>query len=119
MRSCRAMPFATSEPAATVDRRQFLRAAGVSCALPLLESLASPGAAAPPQPRRLLAVCAGLGVYPDNFFPRETGRAYQLTPYLRMLQEYRDAFTVCSGLSHPDVGSGHAAEDSFLTAAPH
>ena len=34
-----------------------------------------------------------------------------------MLKEFRDSLTVCSGLSHPDVGGGHAAEVSFLTAA--
>jgi hypothetical protein len=113
------MPFATSNPMAGVNRRQFLQAAGVSCALPLLESLACPGFAVPRVPRRMIAVCAGLGVYPDNFFPTEAGRSYQLTPYLGILKDYRNAFTVCSGLSHPEVGGGHAAEDSFLTAAPH
>jgi hypothetical protein len=112
------MPFKTSDLAAGFNRRQFLRAAGVSCALPFLESLPAPGAARH-VPRRMIVICAGLGVYPDNFFPKEAGRAYELTPYLRILQDYRDAFTVCSGLSHPDVGGGHAAEDCFLTAAPH
>src|SRR5205807_5054608 len=41
------------------------------------------------------------------------------TPYLETLREFRNDFTVVSGLAHPDVGSSHDSINSFLTAAPH
>src|SRR5262249_43106015 len=40
-------------------------------------------------------------------------------PYLEALKEFRNDFTVISGLSHPDVGPSHDSIYSFLTAAPH
>jgi hypothetical protein len=36
-----------------------------------------------------------------------------------MLKEYRNDFTVFSGVSHPNVDGGHPADVCFLTAAPH
>ena len=44
-------------------RRTFLRAAGVSLALPWLESLASAGSHSTPKPpRRLVCICTPLGL---------------------------------------------------------
>lgn len=105
----------------TLSRRNFLRGAGVSIALPLLEAF-SPRAllgAETPAPRRMVAVCANLGFYAEDFFPREAGRDYETTPYLEPLREFRNDYTVFSGVSHADVDGGHASETSFLTAAPH
>ena len=42
-----------------------------------------------------------------------------LTPYLEVLKEYRDEFTVVSGRAHPDIENSHDSIFSFLTAAPH
>ena len=66
-------------------------------------------------------VCIGnmLGFYQPEFFPKQTGRGYALSPYLRHLAQHRDDFTVFSGVSHPDVDGGHPADNCFLTAAPH
>jgi Protein of unknown function (DUF1552) len=100
-----------------LNRRHFLRAAGVSLALPWLEGL-SVGAPAKP-PRRMVCICAPLGLHPPHFFPQKSGKDYPLTPYLEVLKDVRDDFTVISGLSHPDVGSSHDSIYSFLTAAPH
>ena len=50
---------------------------------------------------------------------RDAGRDYTPSPYLELLQEYRNDFTVFSGVSHPNVDGGHPADISFLTAAPH
>jgi hypothetical protein len=36
-----------------------------------------------------------------------------------VLKDFREDFTVMSGLSHPDVGPSHDSNHSFLTAAPH
>jgi hypothetical protein len=71
------------------------------------------------KPRRLMAICNNLGFLPDQFFPKQTGPDYSLSPYLELLREHRQDFTVFSGVSHPDVDGGHPADNCFLTAAPH
>ena len=61
-----------------------------------------------------------LGLHPDNLFPTQSGKDYTLSPYLEILKEYRDEFTVISGLAHAGMGSSfaHQASASFLTGAP-
>jgi BMFP domain-containing protein YqiC len=71
------------------------------------------------KPRRMFAICNNLGLLPDQFFPKEAGRDYPLSPYLATLREHRNNLTVFSGVSHPDVDGGHPADNCFLTAAPH
>jgi hypothetical protein len=99
-------------------RRNFLRAAGVSLALPWLDVLAHAEAAGRPK-RRMVCICTPLGLHAPYFFPEKAGRNYPLTPYLEILKDFRDDFTVFSGLSHPKVDQGHDSAFSFLTAAPH
>src|SRR5438270_7395358 len=101
-----------------LNRRTFLRAAGVSLALPWLDSLA-PAQQPAPVPRRMVCVCTPLGLHPAHFFPQAAGRDYALTPYLEVLRDFRNAFTVCSNLAHPEVGPSHDSLFSYLTAAPH
>ena len=109
------------------SRRQFLRGAGIVLSLPLLDSMlpafahaaASKAGGAPAKPRRMFAICNNLGLLPDRFFPTQTGKGYALSPYLELLKEHREDFSVFSGVSHPDVDGGHPADICFLTAAPH
>ena len=70
-------------------------------------------------PRRMFCICNNLGVLPEPFFPKDAGRDYTPSPYLKLLQEHRADFTVLSGVSHPFVDGGHPSDISFLTAAPH
>ena len=119
-------PFiATRQP---LSRRHFLRGAGVALSLPLLDTMMprfaranqvssplAPGA----QPRRLFAICNNLGVLKWQFFPTGAGRDYKPSPYLELLQEYRNDFTVFSGVSYPNVDGGHPADVCFITGAPH
>jgi len=103
-----------------LGRRTFLRGAGVAMALPLLDVMTRRAAAAAPAvKRRMVCINTPLGVQPANFFPEKAGRDYELSPYLEVLKDFRDDFTVISGLSHPDVGPSHDSNYSFLTAAPH
>jgi hypothetical protein len=105
-----------------VSRRAFLRGAGVAMALPLLDAMApalAHGATAGKEPRRMLAICNNLGLLPENFFPQGAGRSYKPSPYLELLKDHRNDFTVFSGVWHPDVDGGHPADNCFLTAAPH
>ncbi len=111
----------------SLSRRTFLRNAGIGLSLPLLDAMqpafanlaAKASSTKPAAPRRTLAVCNNLGLLSDRFFPHETGFGYQLSPYLNILREHRNDFTVFSGVSHPDVDGGHPADICFLTAAPH
>jgi len=120
-------PFVSTRPA--LSRRKFLRGAGILLSLPMLDAMtpafaavakriaahATPGG----KPRRFLGICNNLGLLPEHFFPKEGGRDYRLSPYLEVLKEHRNNFTVFSGVSHPDVDGGHPADNCFLTAAPH
>src|SRR5882757_165733 len=105
-----------------LHRRIFLRAAGVAMALPLFDAFgpkSARAAAAGSMPRRMVCINTPLGLHPEFFFPETAGRDYKLSPYLEVLKDFRDDFTVISGLSHPDVGPSHDSNYSFLTAAPH
>jgi hypothetical protein len=70
-------------------------------------------------PRRLFGICNNLGLLPEPFFPKNSGRDYTASPYLKLLQAHRADFTVLSGVSHPFVDGGHPSDISFLTAAAH
>ncbi len=106
---------------ASLDRRQFLRGAGVALALPFLDAMrpAFGAEASSAPPRRMIAIQTNMGILPQYFFPEKAGRDYELTPYLQKLAASRNAFTVFSGTSLPGVDGGHAAEKCFLTGTPH
>lgn len=104
---------------AKIHRRTLLRSAGVTLALPWLESLARGAAAAAP-PRRMVFIGIPFGFDPPMFVPRKTGTDYELPPHLAPLAPFREQFTVISGLSHPNTGGGgHKAEAVVLTGAPY
>lgn len=103
-----------------LSRRSFLRGAGVAVSLPLLDAMRPAFAAEKAAvPRRMIAIQTNMGILPQHFFPAETGTDYKPTAYLELLKEFKDKFTVLSGVSHPDVDGAHEAEKSFLSAAPH
>ena len=101
-----------------LDRRTFLRTAGVSLALPLLESHRGARASElAKSPKRMVLICTALGLHSPALFPRATGENYESTEYLDLLSPHRNDFTLFSGLSHADQGGEHATEMTFLTAA--
>ena len=119
-------PFASRRR--VLSRRSFLCGVGTVLSLPMLDAMAPAFAAAVPssspsdpgaKPRRMLAICNNLGLVPEYFFPKQSGVDYAPSPYLELLQEHREDFTVFSGVWHPDVDGGHPADNCFLTAAPH
>jgi hypothetical protein len=97
-----------------LTRRRFLRAAGVSLALPAFGT-----AAAIDPPRRLVCVCTPLGLHAPHFVPKTAGADYEASPYLEIFKDLRGEITPITGLAHPDVGASHDSIYSFLTAAPH
>ena len=106
-----------------LPRRHFLKHAGIAVGLPFLDSmLPSIGHGAEPAapPRRMVCIGVPFGFDPTAFVPVTTGRDYVLPSHLTHLADYRDDFTVISGLSHPNTGGGgHKAEAVMLTGAPY
>lgn len=103
-----------------LHRRAALKAAGVSVALPLLESMQlAKGADVAAPPKRSVFVCTALGLHPRSFWPKTVGEDYELTPYLELLKQHRRDFTLFSGLQHEDQTGRqpHDSEMTFLTAA--
>src|SRR5436305_12616316 len=109
-----------------ISRRHFRRGVGVAVSRPFLDSMIAPFAraaesasplAANATPRRMFAICNNLGLLPAYFFPQGSGRNYAPSPYLELLKEHRDDFTVFSGAAHPNVDGGHPSDASLLTAA--
>jgi hypothetical protein len=105
----------------TLSRRTFLRASGVSLALPFLDAMVPAFAAtskiAPPQ--RMLAICTNMGILSEYFAPQTAGENYETTPYLEILKDFRRDTTVLTGVSHPECDGGHESDNCFLTSAPH
>jgi hypothetical protein len=107
-----------------LPRRTFLRGAGVALALPWLDAMAprrAAAAAATALPkRRMVCMCYGLSLHPQFFFPTDAGKTYTPSKYLELLKDFRNDYTVFSGLSHPgmEAAGGHGADVAFLTGTP-
>lgn len=110
-----------------INRRYFLRAAGITLALPLFESLGTrvlgSGLAVGSQPgkavtekRPVRLVCIGnmLGFYQPEFFPKQTGKNYTLPSLLQPLAPHQNDFSLFGGLDH-GVKGGHFAIHSYLS----
>jgi hypothetical protein len=105
-----------------MDRRTFLTASGISLALPFLESMTRTVGAAETKtgPRRLVAIGTPFGFDPQSFVPTTTGKDYALTAHLEHLKDFRNDYTIITGLNHPSTGGGgHKAEAVMLTGAPY
>jgi len=101
-----------------LSRRLFMQSTSIAIGLPLLESMlpAAPAAA----PRRMICIGVPFGFEPSAFVPVAAGRGYELPSHLTHLAEFREDFTIISGLSHPNTGGGgHKAEAVMLTGAPY
>lgn len=119
-------------PGIKISRRQQLKGtAAAAITLPWLEAMGPsfgqramagrPGfqSTADEPPRRFVAMCATLGFHTPYLFPDSAGKDYEAPPYLKLLDEHRDHFSVVSGVSHPEQqgNNGHASELTWLTSA--
>ena len=97
----------------SLSRRNFLRGAGVSLALPVLESVhAAPAEAA--AAKRFVCVAPGYGMNPGGFFPEQTGENHDLPVLLKPLEKHHPDFSVFNNLDHPGVGGGHGCSNTLL-----
>src|SRR4051812_25910106 len=98
-----------------LNRRTFLRAAGVCIALPLLDAMTPVGLgaeqkAAAMRGKRMLLIGRPLGLHTPLLFPEKAGKDYEPTRYLKPLAAFRNDFTVFSGMSHLGYNAGHGTE---------
>jgi Protein of unknown function (DUF1552) len=115
-------------PSWHLDRRTFLRGAGLALALPWLEAMTRADAPAA-KPRRFCAFFFGNGVaLPSrdraeqqewHWFPHADGPDYTLNRSLEPLRPFRQDMTIFGGLSHPTSRMlvGHNTVDVWLTGA--
>jgi len=85
----------------TLPRRTFLRAAGATIALPMLDAmLPAFGADSAPWTPRLGFMYVGNGIVHKTFKPVGEGSSFELSPVLTPLAPLRKQLTVVSGLDH-------------------
>ncbi|MDB4530838.1 DUF1552 domain-containing protein [bacterium] len=115
----------------SIDRRKFLRGAGVALALPWFESFTGVARAVQRPVKRKRLACFYL---PDGvpmplekdpafkdwgWFPHGKDKDFTFTKCMETLKPLRNELTVFSGLSNPAVRRvhGHSNADQFLTGA--
>ncbi|MCE9533954.1 MAG: DUF1552 domain-containing protein [Planctomycetes bacterium] len=103
-----------------IHRRTFLRTASVAIGLPLFDAMLPIGLGAEQKAeglrsKRMILIGRGLGLHTPFLFPEKAGKDYEVTRYLKPLQEHRDQFTVFSGMSHRGYGGGHGTEAGLFT----
>jgi len=106
------------------SRRHFLRATGVTLALPLMESLsfrAFARSSSAPAPMRTAFIYTPNGYNQATFVPKTTGLNWELTPALAPLAKVRQDITLITGLDRAYVpGTGVHAQCGacWLTSSP-
>ena len=83
----------------TSSRRHFLKTTGLTLALPALESFRA-GGAAKTKAQRLVCIGTYLGFHQPAFFPKQSGKDYELSTLLKPIGKHREDLTVFSGLDH-------------------
>ncbi len=99
-----------------INRRHFLRGAGVAIALPMLEAMGPSlkAAAIDRKPvKRVVCISNNYGIYKKAFFPKEAGANYEMPDTLKPLEKHRKDFTVFSHLDH-GIPGGHACIPTLL-----
>ena len=113
-----------------LPRRTFLRGAGITIALPLLDSMIpaqTPLARTAASPRsRLGCIYVPHGATMDKWKPAQEGKGFEFTEILKPLEKYRDRLVVVSNLAHPqaagvgsDAGADHARSAAVFLSGAH
>ncbi len=91
-----------------IQRREFLRRAGLSAAaLPFILGLPSLGLAAPARPRqRLVIMFSPNGTIPPAFWPDEQGADFKLKEIMTPLESFKNRMLVLNGVSNKVRGDG-------------
>ena len=105
----------------SLPRRTFLRGAGATLALPLLDAMV-PAATALAQSAAAPAMRLGFtyvpnGMHPASFHPKGVGKDFAFSPILTPLAPFRDRVTVITGLSNALAGVGAGGPHTRVHAA--
>lgn len=101
------------------DRRNFLKGVGLGLALPMLESFELPkvhASAAVKSPKRFVSVGTYLGFHQDDFFPKTAGKSYEMPFVLDPLKNFREQFSIFSGLDHRGR-NGHEGWQAWMSGS--
>ena len=113
-----------------LSRRTFLRGAGVTVALPFLESMVPAQTplrqtAAIPK-MRFGAIYIPHGSVIDKWKPKTEGSSFEMTEILKPLEPYRNQMTIVSNLAHPaayggdgSAGAHHARSSAVYLSGVH
>jgi hypothetical protein len=83
-----------------LPRRSFLRGAGATLALPLLDAMVPAFGQAPATAPRLGFVYFPHGAIMNRWTPDTTGRGFEFKDTLTLLEPWRDRLSIVSGLHH-------------------
>ena len=102
-----------------LSRRHFLRATGITLALPMLECMRPMRGVAEavlPRPRRSVFIYLPNGVNTIDFQIAQPGAEYAFSKILSPLEKHRAVITPISGLHHPHgLGHHHNCQKIWLT----
>lgn len=112
-----------------LNRRRFLKGAGVAIALPMLQAMVPAARAAAgtvattarKPVKRFVCLSNNYGIYKDTFFPSadQAGADYDMPQTLKPLEKHRADFTVFSNLDHGNT-IGHQGVPVLLSGVrPH
>ena len=104
-----------------LSRRTFLQGAGVTVALPFLESMvpaATPLMQTAAKSRtRFGAIYVPHGATMDKWTPAGDGASFEFSEILQPLKPFRDRITVISDMSHPQAYGGGSATSNHTRSA--
>jgi hypothetical protein len=106
-----------------LQRRTFLKGAGVAIALPMLEAMSPVAQALSAQKpvKRFVCMSNNYGIYKGTFFPGsdQAGADYEMPKTLKPLERHRKDFNVFSNLDHGNT-IGHQGVPVLLSGVrPH
>jgi hypothetical protein len=98
------------------SRRSFLKAGGITLALPMLETFAEKSNASKPS-KRMIFCGLGYGFNEQTFFPAENGPFKKMTQGMKGLERHKKDITIFKNLTNIGSTDPHAGSTSFLTGA--
>ncbi len=110
-----------------ISRRTMLKGAGVTLALPFLDimrplqALATTDAKAAAAAKRIAFIYTPNGYWQPDFVPKETGPNWALSKSLKPLANYRDDFSIVTGLDRefvPGTSTHAQCSSCWLSSAP-
>src|SRR5437867_6969204 len=100
-----------------LSRRTFLQGAGVTIALPFLESMVPAATPAAAPKTRFGAIYYPHGATMYKWTPEGEGTNFQFSKILEPLKPYRDSINIISDLSHPSAYGGGSATSNHTRSA--